>query len=504
MATYELDDLTRRRFLRGAGTAGIGIGLTGQATATEETERRVVGTASKAAAEATRQRATRIVREIDLGEQGYIVVGEFPKSSAVEIQTQPGVRYVEADADQEILGHEVSQPTIQTTTESQLTPWGVARIGADSAHVNGPTGEGTHVAVIDTGIDSDHPDLKANLGTGYGVVSCKDDCRRAWDDDHDHGTHCAGIAGAVANSKGVLGVCPDLTLHAVKVISADGRGSASSVAEGLRWVADQGYDVASMSLGSTSSSEVLHDAVKYAVNNGVLVVAAAGNEGPDEDELHYPGAFPEAIAVGATNKDDDLAEFSLTGDAVELVAPGVRIPSTTIDDYKYFSGTSMATPHVAGAAGLLKAAGYNRTETRETLGSTAKDIGLDPDEQGQGQGLIDVEAALNDAPGGDEPVDGLAVSSRNATDITKTTATLNGTLDSLGDSATATVGFEYWVKGEKTSTLQRTDVDGVDELEDFDEDAEDLESDTTYVAAPVVVDRDARGTPIEFTTKKDD
>ncbi|MEA5410038.1 S8 family peptidase [Haloarculaceae archaeon H-GB2-1] len=330
------------------------------------------------------------------------------------------------------------------------------------------------------------------------MVSC-DSCRTGWDDDHDHGTHVAGIAGAVANEQGIVGVTTHATLHAVKVVSADGHGDASTIAAGLKWVADKGYDVANLSLGSTSPSEVIGDAVRYAYERGVLVVAAAGNEEPDEHRVHYPAAFPEAIAVGATTEDDDLADFSLTGEEVELVAPGDDIPSTVIDDYAVFSGTSMATPHVSGAAGLLRANGYSKAEVRERLTSTAIDLGLDSDEQGNG--LIDVPAALGTS-GGDG---GFSVSTRGATNVEPPNATLNGELLGLGDHSATTVGFEYWVKGDRSGTAKTVEAGSKSAAGMFSADVGDLADEETYVfvASATADGEEIRGSPHEFSTGSD-
>lgn len=261
------------------------------------------------------------------------------------------------------------------------------------------------MAILDTGIDSDHPDLQANLGTGESFANCgsggltgscvfsgnDNACNESWDDDNDHGTHCAGIADAVDNGEGVVGVSTSATLHAVKVLDCGGSGSYSDIAAGIEYTADQSWDVASMSLGG-SQSQVVADAVEYAYNNGVLLVAAAGNSGPCSDCVGYPAAEPEVIAVSATDSNDDLASFSSTGPEVELAAPGVDILSTLPGGYGKLSGTSMSCPHVAGAGGQLMANGYTNTEARNQLGSTAEDIGLAENEQGNG--LLDAAAAL--------------------------------------------------------------------------------------------------------------
>jgi subtilisin len=226
-----------------------------------------------------------------------------------------------------------------------------------------------------------------------GRRSCRGpNCNAAWDDDDDHGTHCAGIADADDNSRGVVGVSTQATLHAVKVLDKRGSGSFSDIAAGIEYAADRGWDVGSMSLGASSGSQTVEDACMYAYDEGVLLVAAAGNDGPCEDCIGYPAAYSECIAVSSTNYFDELSGFSSTGSGVELAAPGTDVHSTVIGGYDTFSGTSMACPHVSGAGGQLMANGDSNTTVRDRLRSTAEDIGLSENESGYG--LLDVAAAL--------------------------------------------------------------------------------------------------------------
>jgi subtilisin len=178
----------------------------------------------------------------------------------------------------------------------------------------------------------------------------------------------------------------------VKVFGCDGTGTVSDVAAGIEHVADQGWDVANLSFGGAESS-TLEDAVRYAEENGVLLVGAAGNSGECSDCVTYPAAYDEVVAVSATASDDSLASFSSTGPEVELAAPGVDIYAITCGrGYDLVSGTSMAAPHVAGAGAQVMADGTTNAQARDTLTQTAEDVGLADNESGAG--LLDVAAAL--------------------------------------------------------------------------------------------------------------
>ncbi|PSP80861.1 hypothetical protein BRC81_01640 [Halobacteriales archaeon QS_1_68_20] len=370
-------NVSRRHVLRGIAAGSAATGIASEALA-RETDRKIVGLKATAGFDVARQKADDVYRELDFGHVGKAVAGKFSDQALQALENNPNVRYVERDG------------TVQTL--AQTLPWGVDRVDADVAHDDGITGSGGDIAIIDTGIDATHTDLEANLGTGKAVVNCSSGCDTNWDDDKGHGTHCAGIADAIDNSTGVVGVSTEATLHAVKVLDQNGYGSWSDVADGIRWVADQGYDVGSMSLGASSGSSTLRDACQYAYDNGVLLVAAAGNSGPCSDCVGYPAAYSTVMAVSATNSDDELANFSSTGPEIEIAAPGKEIYSTYNDGgYTTLKGTSMACPHVSGAGGFLMANGYSNTQARDRLKSTAEDIGL-PDNE-QGSGLLDAAAA---------------------------------------------------------------------------------------------------------------
>jgi subtilisin family serine protease len=385
------NNVSRRRVLQGVAAGAAATGVAGQAAADKNNGGHVVGFEPGASTGPAKKKASSVKTELDFGARGKALAGTFPEQALESLQNNPNVRYVEADATYHALG--------------ETLPWGIDRVDADVLHSNGDTGNGADIAILDTGIDSDHPDLQANVQGGkcFTADCCgqasgafcgtnSNTCNYAWDDDNDHGTHCAGTADAVDNTEGVIGVSTEANLYAGKVLDGCGSGSLSSIADGITWAADQGFDVASMSLGASSGDQTLKDAVQYAQSKGLLMVAAAGNDGPCTDCVGYPAAYSEVIAVSSTASDDTLSDFSSTGPEVEIAAPGTDVYSTIPGGYDTFSGTSMATPHVSGAAAQVMAGGSDASTTRQTLRDTAEDIGLASNEQGYG--LLDAENAV--------------------------------------------------------------------------------------------------------------
>lgn len=227
--------------------------------------------------------------------------------------------------------------------------WGLKKIEADLAW-NTQTGDNSVlVAIVDTGVDYNHADLARNyVALGYDWVN--DDQYPM--DDHGHGTHCAGIVGAVMNnSVGVAGVA-QVKIMAEKGFSADGWGSVDGLAKAIIHATDMGARIISCSWGSEVDSDLIHEAVRYAYNEGSLVVVAAGNSG--SSKKYYPAAYEEVVAVTATDSGDLPASFTTFGGWVDLAAPGVAIYSTyPQNQYRFLSGTSMACPCVAGVAALV-------------------------------------------------------------------------------------------------------------------------------------------------------
>jgi thermitase len=227
------------------------------------------------------------------------------------------------------------------------------------------------IAVVDTGIQLNHPDLHAKLVPGYDFISNDSDPS----DGHGHGTHVAGTAAAMTNNAiGGAGTCPECRLMPIRVLNDQGSGTLAGVANGIIHAANSGAQVINLSLGGPGSS-TLENAVNYAWGKGSLLACAAGNDGVSSTDEAYPAAYANCLAVGATDVDDDDAPYSNWGTWVDIAAPGTDIYSTWIgSSYNTISGTSMATPHVAGVAGLLSAQGLNNVQSRARLQSTADAI----------------------------------------------------------------------------------------------------------------------------------
>jgi subtilisin len=290
------------------------------------------------------------------------------------------------------------EPTPPPEEPAQEMAWGVDRVDADLVwSVN--TGQGVKVGIIDTGIDSDHTDL--TVYGGYNAVNP----RKSWNDDNGHGTHVAGIVAALNNDIGVAGVAPEANLYAIKVLNQRGVGFTSDIIDGLNWAIENGMQVLNMSIGSSGCSQSYCDAIIAAYNAGITIAAAAGNNGETDGSVVCPASLLETIAVSATNESDGLAYFSSYGEEVDLAAPGQDINSTWNDGgYHVGSGTSMATPHVAGTVALilktnpgsydLDGDGWDPAEVMQKLYDTAEDIGLAAIYQGAG--LVDAESAVTE------------------------------------------------------------------------------------------------------------
>ncbi len=267
--------------------------------------------------------------------------------------------------------------------------WGVSRIGANQVW-NSASGTGVIVAIIDTGIELTHSDLSSRVTTGYDFVN--NDSNPT--DDNGHGTHVAGIVASTSNESGTVGVANTTTLMPVKVLNNQGYGYLSDVAKGIYYAADHGAKVINLSLGTTYDSSTLKSAIQYAANKGVFIAAAAGNASASACE--YPAAYSYSMCVVATDSNNKLASFSNTGG--EIAAPGVSNYSTYINGtYRYMSGTSMATPHIAGAAAVIFSycKDCSSSDVRALIKSTAVDLGNIGIDSVFGAGLVDLVAAID-------------------------------------------------------------------------------------------------------------
>ena len=277
------------------------------------------------------------------------------------------------------------------------TPEGIERIGGAVMNVDFT---GIQVAVVDTGVDLDHPDL--NVVGGKDIVAEGGGSGGGGDDLQGHGTHVAGTIGAIADGNGVAGVAPGVGIHAVRVLDENGSGTFGDVIAGLEYVLEQPeIKVVNLSLGGSgdpNADAMLKDAIQNLIDAGVVVCIAAGNDAANTNSF-IPAGYDLGIVVSAYDADggdNGPAYFSNFGDAVDITAPGVNIDSTYPDgSFMALSGTSMATPHVAGAAAAYMA--KYPSEGPQAVRSAMINTGED-DFYGQGgdfpEPLLDVEALL--------------------------------------------------------------------------------------------------------------
>jgi serine protease AprX len=318
----------------------------------------------------------------------------IPDNKVNELKALDSVKYVEKDQECQILLDKA-----------------VPQIGADKVWAAGYTGKGVKVCVIDTGIDSSHPDLNGNK-----VVAWVDyvNGRTTPYDDHGHGTHVSStIAGTGNASSGQYkGVAPEASLMGAKVLSSQGSGSNTNILKAIDWAVQNGAQVISMSLGSSSHSQAMDDAIKSATSHGVTVVVAAGNSGPNAKTVACPGDSPDAITVGASDRSDVIASFSSRGPTYDgRVKPDVTNMGVGLwaakatgtgagkgtTYYLPMSGTSMATPMTSGVVALLLQANKTLTpaQVKTVLTKTAKPLGGSVPNNDYGYGRVDAKAALD-------------------------------------------------------------------------------------------------------------
>ena len=380
------------------------------------------------------QAATRLRRVPALDVEVLELPVQLPIERAVEIFSHlPDVEYAEPN----YLIH-----IAQTSEPWEDKQWAPQKIQAPMAWAEIPNPAPVTIAIVDTGVDYRHSQLQPNMYTNTGELGgnpgVDDDGNGRIDDihgtdfvnndgdpmdDHSHGTHVAGLAAATRGTTltSMTGICPFCKIMAVKVLGADGSGSLDVVANGIVYAADNGARVINLSLGSGLRATTLQNAVDYAWSQGSIVVAAAGNNGADL--RFYPAAYPNAIAVAATNDQDYRSCFSnygnFTDPFVNVAAPGegnystIPVDASGNDQYAVFSGTSMATPHVSGLAGLLLAQEPSRTNAavRDLIEGTTEDLGPVGADPFFGTGRINAYRAVTNNQLATDPPDGLFTTS---------------------------------------------------------------------------------------------
>ncbi|MZQ96999.1 MAG: S8 family serine peptidase [Acidaminobacter sp.] len=355
----------------------------------------------------------------------------LPRAALEALRHNPKIALIEPDL------------TVQALADTY--PWGITRIGADLVHQQSNTGAGIKVGIIDTGLDYTHPDLAGKYVTGYDFVN--NDANPM--DDHGHGTHVAGTIAAVMNGQGLAGAAPGVSLYALKVLDANGSGSLGNIMAAVEWCVDNGIQITNNSYGvMTDPGSTFKAVFDAAYAEGLLQIAAAGNDRTKwyslffTDIVSYPAWYSSVVAVAATDSANKVASFSSFGPSVELSAPGVSIESTIPGGYATWSGTSMATPHVVGAAALVMKSGItSASAVRSRLQATADDLGALGRDRDYGYGLVDADEAVLGTP----PL--------NAPPSVTITSPMDGETFTIGQNITFTASATDLEDGNLTSSI---------------------------------------------------
>lgn len=320
-----------------------------------------------------------------------------PENILDKIKRNPNVEYVEID--EKMYAHIPIGTCQEIQILKQIVPWGIERIGSRLVNAMGNTGKGIRIGILDTGIDYTHPDLSKNYKGGYNFIDNNTDAK----DHNGHGTHVAGIIAAEDNDIGVVGVAPDAYIYSIRILDYAATGTASDITAGLEWCLNNNMQIVNMSLGACEDSISVKRVIDILYDNGILLIAAAGNSGNGMgtgDSIDNPARYNSVTAVGATDINDNRASFSSTGPKLEISAPGKDIYSLLPGNkYGSLSGTSMASPHIAGVAALVMSAypGMSNIQTRIRLQITAQNISKGPFEAKSwfGYGLVDAVKAVS-------------------------------------------------------------------------------------------------------------
>lgn len=334
------------------------------------------------------------------------------------LSTDPSIEYVEPNYKRKIsiFEEDLGKNSSSTKISSNLNifksmfndpdielQYGLSIVKANSAWQITTGLPQINIAVVDTGVDLNHPDLKDNLSKSYTSVRGTNSAN----DDNGHGTHVSGIISGIANNeRGGVGLSPKCKIMPVKSLSGKGEGNDSDIAEGIIWAVDNGANIINLSLGGAGAGKTLENAIKYAYNSNVLVVAAMGNNG--QRVRNYPAAYKNVIAVGATDQNNKSASFSNYGDWISVAAPGLKIHSTfptykvelsrfnLPPNYAAMSGTSMSVPFVSSLASLVmsKYPAIKRSDIRKKIETSSIDVDKNGYDEFFGYGVIDAQKAL--------------------------------------------------------------------------------------------------------------
>ncbi|RLQ96836.1 S8 family peptidase [Falsibacillus albus] len=321
------------------------------------------------------------VDKTELNELQVKIQHEFSKIPAVKVK----LTAEQAKVIEHLQNVKNVQKELTYNMSSQTTPWAFGKMNVTNQVRTQYTGKGVKVAVIDTGIDMTHPDVKAAGGT-----CVLDSCPHGYQDDNGHGTHVAGIIAAQNNSIGTVGVAPNVQLYAVKALNVVGSGTTTNIADGIEWAIEQHVDIMNLSFTTKDDDPTLRAMIKKAHDAGIVIVGAAGNAGTTNgsgDTVLYPAKYDSVIGVAALDQNSNRIVESSTGSEVEVAAPGYNIVSTVPKDvdtfdgaqdgYMPMTGTSMAAPYVTGLLALYKEKfpSYTSAQLRNVLDANAKDIG---------------------------------------------------------------------------------------------------------------------------------